>query len=235
MPARSLPSAIRAPLLLLVLAITTGWTGVAAAQGRVPNAPAAGASALESAAGPASSDSGSTGSSAVVARRELEAGTPAPPVSPGLVDVNTATEPERSEIAAAQPVFSGRNRFWMPSLDINRKVRPFACSRQRAPGDRIYRWGCAGTNNVYVMGHADSVMKPLHDAYVRGKLRVGMLAAYANSNGDVTRYRVSEWRVVDPADASWAIADQPVQSMTIQTCVGKGWRYRLLVRLIAVD
>ena len=33
----------------------------------------------------------------------------------------------------------------------------------------VYRWGCAGTNNVYLMGHAWGV-SPLHDAYVCGRL-----------------------------------------------------------------
>ena len=81
---------------------------------------------------------------------------------------------------------------------------------QRPPDNYMYRWGCAGENNVYILGHAYSVMKPLHDLYVRGGLEKGMVAIYANGNGKVTKYRVTEWRVVDPVDSHWAIADQPV-------------------------
>jgi sortase (surface protein transpeptidase) len=112
------------------------------------------------------------------------------------------------------------------------RVHMFECSRSREPDNYIYRWGCAGTNNVYILGHAYGVMKPLHDLYVRGGLRVGMVAIYADSQGRVHWYRVTEWRVVDPAEAAWAIASQPTPSMTLQTCVGKDGSKRLNVRLV---
>ena len=63
----------------------------------------------------------------------------------------------------------------------------------------MYRWGCAGANNVYLMGHAHSVMKPLHDAYVSGRLREGMKVWYADSNGRVHVYAVRWWKA-HPAD-----------------------------------
>ena len=75
----------------------------------------------------------------------------------------------------------------------------------------MYRWGCAGANNVYLMGHAYGVMKPLHDAYVSGRLKVGMKAFYAGSNGRVHEYRVKWWKVTRPTtDAAWAWAAQDV-------------------------
>ena len=43
-------------------------------------------------------------------------------------------------------------------------------------------------------------MKPLHDLYVSGRPAEGMVAIYANGNGTVTKYRVTEWRVVDPTE-----------------------------------
>ena len=67
--------------------------------------------------------------------------------------------------------YKGRNHVWIPALGINRSVSFFSCSSSAYPGNRVYRWGCAGTNNVYLFGHAHSVFKPLHDAYVRGRLR----------------------------------------------------------------
>jgi hypothetical protein len=99
----------------------------------------------------------------------------------------------------------------------------------------MYRWGCAGRNNVYLLGHAYSVMKPLHDAYVRGRLRKGMKAFYADASGHVRGYAVIWWRVTPPTTSgSWAWAAQSRASMTLQTCVGKNSAYRLVVRLVAV-
>ena len=131
--------------------------------------------------------------------------------------------------------YSGRNHFWIPALGISRPVVPFPCSRKRAPDNFMYRWGCAGKNNVYILGHASGVMKALHDAYAHHRLSVGMIAMYADGTGHIRVYRVTEWRVVDPVDSNWAVASQPVPSMTLQTCVGPSGRLRLNVRLVAVD
>jgi Sortase domain len=147
-------------------------------------------------------------------------------------DTKPKTKVKAAAPAPKAPTYRGQNRFWIPSLGMSDKVYWFACTRSREPDNLIYRWGCAGANNVYIMGHAYGVMKPLHDLYVRGGLRKGMVAIYADSNGKVHWYKVVSWRVVDPADAAWAIADQPVQSMTLQTCVGKYSQYRLNVRLV---
>jgi sortase (surface protein transpeptidase) len=133
------------------------------------------------------------------------------------------------------PTYRGTNHFWIPSLGMSSNVHSFPCSRSRPPDNYMYRWGCAGENNVYIMGHAYSVMKPLHDLYVRGGLHKGMVAIYANGAGNVTKYRVVSWRVVDPTESAWAIASQPVPSMTLQTCLGKNSQWRLNVRLVAVD
>ena len=99
----------------------------------------------------------------------------------------------------------------------------------------MYRWGCAGANNVYLMGHAHSVMKPLHDAYVSGRLNVGMKAYYAGRDGVVHKYAVKWWKLTRPTtDAAWAWAPQDVPSMTLQTCVGRNSEFRLMVRLVRV-
>jgi hypothetical protein len=115
-------------------------------------------------------------------------------------------------------------------------VETFPCDRTRPPDNFAYRWGCAGHNNVYLLGHAYSVFKPLHDAYVGGRLRKGMIVGYADANGRVQRYAVAWWKVTRPTGAaSWAWAPQPVPSMTLQTCVGADSEYRLMVRLIATN
>ena len=130
--------------------------------------------------------------------------------------------------------YRGRNHVWIPSLGVNRSVSAFPCSRSRAPDNLVYRWGCSGRNNVYLMGHAYSVFKPLHDAYVQGRLTRGMQVVYADNNGRVRTYAVVWWKVVRPTTAAaWAWAAQSVPSMTLQTCVGPNGNLRLMVRLVA--
>jgi hypothetical protein len=126
------------------------------------------------------------------------------------------------------------NRFRFPDLGIDRTTRSYPCDRAEPPDNYVYRWGCAGRNNLYLLGHAHTVFKPLHDAYAAGRLRVGMRASYTDSYGRTRTYRVTTWRVVWPTDVTWAIASQPVPSMTLQTCYGRYSEFRLLVRLVAI-
>jgi hypothetical protein len=131
--------------------------------------------------------------------------------------------------------YKGRNHFWFPAIGISRAVYSFPCSRSRAPDNLVYRWGCAGANNVYLLGHAHSVFKPLHDAYVSGRLRKGMKAYYADSRGRTHTFVVRWWKLTRPTtSASWAWAAQSVPSMTLQTCVGSNSEYRVMVRLVEV-
>lgn len=137
---------------------------------------------------------------------------------------------------ASPTSFHGTNRVWIPSLGINRSVQSFPCSRTRPPDAGVYRWGCAGRNNVYLMSHAWSTFRPLHDAYVRGTLHKGMRVWYADGGGHVHEYRVIWWRVTAPTTAaSWAWASLSSPGMTLQTCVGANSEYRLMVRLDRVD
>ncbi len=99
----------------------------------------------------------------------------------------------------------------------------------------VYRWGCAGRNNVYLFAHAGGPFHRLHDLYVRGRLKRGMTVTYADGNGAVHRYRVAWWRVVLPTAGGFAYAAQARPSMTLQTCVGAHDRYRLIVRLYQAD
>ena len=158
---------------------------------------------------------------------------PSGPTSPPTARAAKVAAPSRSTTAAAGS-YKGRNHVWIPSLGINRSVASFPCSRSQAPGNYIYRWGCSGRNNVYLMGHAYSVFKPLHDAYVSGRLRKGMKVIYADGAGRVRTYSVIWWKVTKPTtSASWAWAGQSKPSMTLQTCVGPNGSLRLMVRLVA--
>jgi hypothetical protein len=136
---------------------------------------------------------------------------------------------------SASASYQGRNHVWIPSLGINKTVQSFPCSRTRPPDAGVYRWGCAGHNNVYLMGHAWSTFKPLHDAYVGGRLHTGMRVIYADGGGTVHTYSVIWWKVVAPTTAaSWAWASLSTPGMTLQTCVGSNSQYRLMVRLVRV-
>jgi hypothetical protein len=160
--------------------------------------------------------------------------------------VAPAAQPRKAPIKAMKPKarpaahatttgFHGRSHVWIPSLGISRELQSFPCSRQRPPDAGVYHWGCAGRNNVYLLSHAWSTFKPLHDAYVHGRLRKGMQVWYANANGTVHQYRVIWWKVTLPTTAaSWAWAGQSRPSMTLQTCVGSKSQYRLMVRLVQV-
>ncbi len=127
--------------------------------------------------------------------------------------------------------YRGRNKVWIPALGITRSVTGYSCSSSSYPGDRVYRWGCAGKNNVYLFGHAHSVFKPLHDAYVRGRLKKGMKVYYADGSGRVSTYVVRWWKVTTPDKGEFAYAAQSTPSLTLQTCVGAKSQYRLIVRL----
>ncbi len=148
----------------------------------------------------------------------------------------TAVSKQKASAGSANATsFKGRNHLWIPALRINRSITWYACSSSYYPGNRVYRWGCAGRNNVYLFGHAHSVFKALHDAYVRGRLKKGMKAYYAGADGKVRTYAVSWWKVTTPEKGAWAFAGQSSPSMTLQTCVGAKSQYRLIVRLRLVS
>ena len=174
-------------------------------------------------------DEGATVSQAHVRPSLSRGATVRPELTPAAREA-TVTTPK----AAVASAYRGRNHVWIPSLGIDRSVSAFPCSRSRAPDNLIYRWGCAGRNNVYLMGHAYSVFKPLHDAYVQGRLKKGMQVVYADNDGRVRTYSVIWWKVVRPTTAAaWAWAGQSTPSMTLQTCVGPNGNLRLMVRLVA--
>jgi sortase (surface protein transpeptidase) len=171
------------------------------------------------------------------------------PVRPTTASVNKAKSVSKIELAAASvrsgsgstasggsssKSFKGRNEMWFPALGLNRSVYGYACSNKSYPGDVVYRWGCAGRNNVYLFGHAHSVFKPLHDAYVGGRLQKGMKVMYADGSGKVSTYKIAWWKVTTPTKGAFAFAAQSRPSMTLQTCVGAKSQYRLIVRLVRV-
>ncbi len=137
----------------------------------------------------------------------------------------------RTHQAKSRP--SLRNHLWIPSLGISQGITWYPCGRNAPLQNRVYRWGCGGRDNVYLMGHAWGVFKALHDAYLNGRLQKGVVAYWSDSRGRVHRFRVTAWQVVTPTETHWATASQRTLSMTLQTCMGSGSRYRLDVRLVS--
>ncbi len=144
----------------------------------------------------------------------------------------TQARPAPARVAHA--AYRGANHIWSAALGLDRRVLAFPCSRRTAPGLAVYRWGCAGANNVYLLAHAGGPFGRLHDLYVTGRLRPGMSVVYADGAGRIHRYVVRWWRVVLPTQGGFAYAALARSSMTLQTCVGAGDRYRLVVRLAEV-
>jgi hypothetical protein len=136
--------------------------------------------------------------------------------------------------SSAPASYRGKNHMWFPALGINRATYFYSCSNKSYPGNVVYRWGCAGSNNVYLFAHAHAAFKPLHDAYVNGRLRKGMKVMYADSKGKVRTYKLIWWKVTTPTKGGFAFAAQSRPSLTLQTCVGAKSQYRLIVRFVAV-
>jgi hypothetical protein len=192
-------------------------TGLALARTFVPPAPATPASAAVAAAAPTGvagrapgagrTDAVDLARDAIVAAAEsgrLAAGLATAWASRAVQKVRAPAaatrttsprEPGHATTRPSSPRYHGRNHAWIPSLGITTTVQSFPCSRTRPPDAGVYRWGCAGRNNVYLMGHAWSTFKPLHDAYVNGRLHTGMKVIYADASGRVHTFSVAWWRV----------------------------------------
>ena len=128
---------------------------------------------------------------------------------------------------------SDSDRFSFAALGIYQSVYPFPCSRAKAPGNVVYRWGCAGENNVYLLAHNYGKFYPLYRAYYAGKLTRGLIATYVDGKGKAHRFRLAWYRVVAPdGDVGFAYAALSRSSLTLQTCVRNN--RRLVVRFVEV-
>lgn len=161
---------------------------------------------------------------------------PAPTPTPPPAPAPPKPRPQAAAPAApASPRYAGRNHVWAPAFGINHSVHAFPCSRSTRPGNVVYRWGCAGRNNVYLFGHAANVFSGLHRAYLRKTIKVGQKVWYADGSGKVRAYAVKWWKLVAPntnPDGIYSALSTP--SLTLQTCVGRNSEYRLIVRLVQV-
>lgn len=252
------------PPIILALALAAEITGIALARTWVP-APAPRTTDPVPAAAAVAGAPASWGAGAVLRVADPDGAAAASPTSPtrsperaltvaphgfDLVSparqVSKASHPSQTRapstqhsvapgVRASTTGHAGFNHVWIPSLGISKSVQSFPCSRSRPPDAGVYRWGCAGSNNVYLLSHAWSTFKPLHDAYTSGRLHTGLKVVYADGAGAVHTYSVIWWKVVAPTTAAkWAWASLSAPGMTLQTCVGANSAYRLMVRLTRV-
>lgn len=176
---------------------------------------------------------------AAEARLAAEAA-PTPASTPQPAPVSTPPTTSSKTSTAAGPLVLKANQFAFPAISISTKaVRWWDCYRDDAMPNYVYRWGCAGSNNVFLLGHSYGMFKPLWSAYHSGALKLGLVAYYAGSDGKMHAYRVTTIRHEEIAHEwdwrPWAQASQPVPSMTLITCDGAGDRYRIIVRLVAIS
>jgi len=149
---------------------------------------------------------------------------------PKAAPKTTAVAPRKVTVS-----FHGVYHLWIPALSLSRDIDDWGCNGGLIPNHVEY-WGCAGRNNLYLLGHAWGVFAKIHDGYHSGALHVGLTAWYADKAGRLHRYRISWVRYVRNADyaswSQWAMAATSGPVITLQTCDGATSAYRILVRLV---
>jgi hypothetical protein len=159
-----------------------------------------------------------------------------PAIAPSSAAIRTPNpaRPTSKPAAVLPAAVAARNYLAIPALRIDAPIGITTCGGLIPNG--IWKWPCAGPNNLYLLGHAWGVFKPLHDGYHAGLLTTGLTALYADGSGAVHRYRllwvehlaVAAWG----KGATWAGTAGPV--ITLQTCDGATDAYRIIVRLVPV-
>ena len=124
--------------------------------------------------------------------------------------------------------------MWFPALGISRSTYFFPCSSNAYPGNVVYRWGCAGSNNVYLFGARPRRLQAAPRRVCQRPPQEGHEGLYADSKGKVRTYAVIWWKVTTPTKGGFAFAAQSRPSLTLQTCVGARSQYRLIVRLVKI-
>src|SRR6266550_1296043 len=138
------------------------------------------------------------------------AATPMPVVAPvanaGPAVAAGAAKPPRSLVVRA-------NTIVIPRLGLSQPVGWYSDCLGRAPVPRwgVWRWGCAGVNNIYVMAHNPGVFTPILG------LRAGDIVQYGDPSGRIHTYRVSSTTIVSNTQM-WPLGATPSSTLTLQTC-----------------
>lgn len=162
------------------------------------------------------------------------------PVAAGTQSVPAAAEPTQPPILMrprwAPPqqerVLPGPNQLNIPAIGIDARIRTVACGRLIPDG--IWRWPCAGANNIYLLGHNWGIFHPLQVAYHAGLLKPGLVLMYSDQRAVIHHYRLAWARSLSMTEFgqgdAWAATAGPV--ITLQTCDGAGDSRRLIVRFV---
>lgn len=162
---------------------------------------------------------------------------PAPTASPSPTPKPTA-KPTPRPTPKPPATYAGKNHLWVPALGMSEEVRTWGCKGGTLP-NYVYIWTCAGTNNLYLLGHNNKyVFGPFVSYYDRhGKaLPKGMDLYYANSKGKVTHYKLTFTKIVRyGSDAQMRLIydNLGTPSVTIQTCY-RGTDPDLMIRFVKV-
>jgi len=139
-----------------------------------------------------------------------------------------------ADVAAASP---GRH-LAIPALGIHEPIYRWGCHGGTLP-NHVYSWGCSGHNNLYLLGHAWGVFKPVHDAWATHSLTKGMTLRLRTATGKVLSFHLAWVRKVHAADLgtdmwgpgkTWAWNATPRRVVTLQTCWGRRSQDRIIVR-----
>ena len=142
--------------------------------------------------------------------------------------------------AAEAVTYPYLGKFSFPVANgLVKQVYDWGCRGGTVPA-LVLRWDCAGSRNMYLLGHASSVFNPVLDAYRDGRLKAGKLA-YWTRNGVTRTYKVAWVRLVPKSYVwngqtgdEWAWNATARQAITLQTCWGSASACRLIVRLYVV-
>ena len=142
--------------------------------------------------------------------------------------------------AAQAATYAYLGRFSFPVANgLEKRVYDWGCRGGTIP-DLVLRWGCAGRNNLYLLGHAASVFNPVGGAYREGRLEAGRLATWTH-DGVTQTYKVAWARLVPRSYVwngmtgdEWAWNETVRPAISLQTCWGSSSAYRLIVRLYLV-
>ncbi len=157
---------------------------------------------------------------------------PDPTPTPTAV-ITASPNPTVASALKVAPARVVKNSLAIAALGINASIKGMSTCGGLI-SNAVYRWPCAGHNNLYLLGHAYGVFKPVHDGYHAGRLKTGMIARYTDASGKVHKYTLAWVEDLPIATwgkgATWAATSGSV--ITLQTCDGPSDSYRIIVRFV---
>lgn len=160
------------------------------------------------------------------------------PVRASAMPVTGINLARRSAPAAPQAPYGDTGtkvgHLEVPALGINRDVFEWGCRGGDLP-NRVYHWGCPPDGNIFLLGHAASVFRPLYRAKRNNTLALGMRLYYTSRGGARTRYMLTRLATLMVADVyteanGWIFADYQPAVVTMVTCWGPNNNQRIIAR-----